>query len=90
MQRIRASHILVQHQYEIDDLQRKLKDGVSFEELAQKFSLCPSSEQGGDLGFFSQGQMVEEFETAAFSLAKGSVSNVVKTQFGFHLIKRTE
>lgn len=90
MNRIRAAHILVQHQYEIDDLKRKLNEGTSFEDLARKFSLCPSSEQGGDLGFFSKGQMVEEFEAAAFALAVGAVSNVVKTQFGFHLIKRTE
>lgn len=90
MSQIRASHILVQHEYEVNDLQRKLKEGVKFEDLAQKHSLCPSGRGGGDLGFFSKGQMVEEFEVAAFGLQKGQVSPPVRTSFGFHLILRTE
>lgn len=90
MNQIRASHILVDHEYEATDLLTKIKDGKTFEELAQKFSKCPSGEQGGDLGFFSRGMMVPEFETAAFELQPGETSSPIKTQFGYHLIKRTE
>ena len=88
MEKISAKHILVQHQHEVDDLQRKLSEGVTFEELAQKFSLCPSGKEGGALGVFGRGQMVPEFEKAAFALDVGSVSEPVKTQFGYHLIYR--
>lgn len=90
MNQIRASHILVDHEHEAKDLLAKIKDGKTFEELAQKFSKCPSGDQGGDLGFFRKGMMVPEFETAAFGLNAGETSGPVKTQFGFHLIKRTE
>jgi peptidyl-prolyl cis-trans isomerase C len=90
MNQIRASHILVDHEHEASDLLLKLKDGKTFEELAQKFSKCPSGDQGGDLGFFKKGMMVPEFETAAFQLNPGETSEPVKTQFGYHLIKRTE
>lgn len=90
MNQIRASHILVDHEYEANDLLAKLKEGKTFEELAGKFSKCPSGDQGGDLGFFKKGMMVPEFEAAAFALAPGETSKPVKTQFGYHLIKRTE
>ena len=85
---IRARHILVEHEYEINDIQKKLQEGVEFEALARDFSKCPSGQEGGDLGFFSKGQMVKPFEDAAFALEPGEVSSVVKTQFGLHLIKR--
>lgn len=88
MEKISAKHILVQHQHEVDDLQRKLTEGAAFEELAQKFSLCPSGKDGGALGAFGRGQMVPEFEQAAFALNVGGVSEPVKTQFGYHLIYR--
>ncbi|MES2769380.1 MAG: peptidylprolyl isomerase [Bdellovibrionota bacterium] len=90
MNQIRASHILVDYEHEANDLLGKIKDGKTFEELAQKFSKCPSGDQGGDLGFFKKGMMVPEFEAAAFALNTGETSKPVKTQFGFHLIKRTE
>ncbi len=90
MNQIRASHILVDHEYEATDLLSKIKEGKTFEELAEKFSKCPSGEQGGDLGFFRKGMMVPEFETAAFGLGTGETSGPVKTQFGYHIIKRTE
>lgn len=88
MSNVSAKHILVQQSYEMDDVLKKLNEGVSFEDLAAKFSLCPSGKKGGDLGSFSRGQMVPEFEEAAFGLDVGGVSAPVKTQFGFHLIYR--
>ncbi|VVB66244.1 Foldase protein PrsA [Candidatus Gugararchaeum adminiculabundum] len=86
---IRASHILVSNLDEANSVLSELKSGKSFSDLAKKFSSCPSKSQGGDLGFFGKGQMVKEFETAAFALKEGEVSAPVKTQFGYHLIKLT-
>ena len=88
---VRASHILVSGDVEMKKVQDELKAGMSFEDAAKKYSTCPSKEQGGDLGFFSKGQMVPEFEEAAFALKVGEVSSEpVKTQFGLHLIKVAE
>ena len=87
--RIGAMHILVDHEYEVEDLIKKLENGEKFEQLAADFSKCPSGKQGGNLGEFGKGMMVEEFEKAAFDLEVGQVSGPVKTQFGYHLIKRT-
>lgn len=86
--KIRAQHILVDHEYEIQDIQKKLADGKEFSDLAKDFSNCGSAKDGGDLGEFSKGMMVAPFEKAAFALEVGEVSEPVKTQFGFHLIKR--
>lgn len=85
---IRVRHILVEHEYEALDLRRKLTEGKSFEELAQRFSKCPSAAQGGDLGLFGRGRMVEAFEDAAFTLKVDEISSPVRTRFGYHLIKR--
>lgn len=85
---VHARHILVTNEYEAQDLVRKLDEGADFGELAQKFSLCPSKARGGDLGIFGRGRMVEAFETAAFALQPGQVSEPVKTRFGYHLIQR--
>ncbi len=87
--KISAKHILVSHEYEAKDLLKKLSEGVAFEDLARDYSLCPSGKAGGDLGTFSKGQMVPTFEKAVLQLLPGEVSGVVRTQFGFHLIKRT-
>jgi peptidyl-prolyl cis-trans isomerase C len=87
--RMRASHILVEQEFEAQDLIKKLEAGETFESLAQTFSNCPSGKSGGDLGEFSRGQMVKPFETACLELGPGEVSGPVKTQFGYHLIKRT-
>lgn len=87
---VRASHILVSSLEEANHLAKELKAGKDFGELAGKYSSCPSGKEGGDLGFFSKGQMVKEFEDAAFSLKPGEVSQPIKTQFGYHLIKVTE
>jgi len=73
-----------------DDLLVQLKGGANFEELAKKSSDCPSAPQGGDLGFFGHGQMVPEFDTAAFALKPGELSGVVTTRFGYHIIKLEE
>ena len=89
MSQIRASHILVDQEFEAQDLLKKLEEGKSFEELAQDFSNCPSGKSGGDLGLFGKGMMVKSFEEAAYSLEVGATSGPVKTQFGYHLIKRT-
>lgn len=89
MSEIKASHILVEKEYEAQDVLKKLSEGNSFESLAKAFSKCPSGEDGGDLGSFGKGQMVKPFEEAAFALKVGEVSGPVRTQFGYHIIKRT-
>lgn len=89
MSKIAASHILVEKEHEVADLTKKLGEGVSFEALAKDFSKCPSGKSGGSLGEFGRGMMVKPFEDAAFGLEVGHVSAPVKTQFGYHLIKRT-
>ncbi|MCB0350000.1 MAG: peptidylprolyl isomerase [Bdellovibrionales bacterium] len=90
MLKIKARHILIEQEYEAQDLLKKLADGSQFEELAQKFSKCPSGQRGGDLGEFGRGRMVPSFEDAAFALDVNQVSAPVKTQFGYHLIQRYE
>lgn len=89
MKEITASHILVEKEYEGEDVLKKLSEGCTFESLAKAFSKCPSSEEGGDLGSFGKGQMVAAFEQAAFALQPGEISGLVRTQFGYHIIKRT-
>ena len=70
------------------ELVTKLSGGANFEELAKEFSEDPGSkENGGDLGFFGRGQMVPEFEKAAFALQPNQISDPVKTQFGYHIIQ---
>jgi len=86
---VRASHILVASLDEANFCVAELKAGKSFEDLAKKYSTCPSGQRGGDLGFFGKGMMVPEFEKAAFTLEPGMVSAPIRTQFGFHLIKVT-
>jgi peptidyl-prolyl cis-trans isomerase C len=87
--KVRASHILVEKQSQALKVFEELKAGADFKELAKKYSTCPSGKKGGDLGQFGRGQMVREFEQAAFALKTGQVSEPVKTQFGYHIIKRT-
>ncbi len=86
-EKVKASHILVADEEKLADVQGDLESGKSFEDVAKAHSTCPSKEHGGDLGFFGKGQMVPEFEKAAFSMKVGDVSEPVKTQFGYHIIK---
>ena len=84
---VRASHILVDSEDLANDIKKQLDDGADFAELAKKHSSCPSKEIGGDLGYFNRGKMVKEFEDASFALNIGEISEPVKTQFGYHIIK---
>lgn len=84
---VRASHILVDSEETANEIYEKLNNGESFEEAAKEFSKCPSKEKGGDLGYFTKGKMVKEFEEASFELATDELSKPVKTQFGYHIIK---
>jgi len=88
--KVHCAHILVKTEKEVNNILERLKKGEKFSAIAKDVSLCPSKKRGGDLGTFSRGQMVKEFETAAFALDKGQISGIVKTQFGYHIIKRLE
>lgn len=87
---IRASHILVRTKEEADEIRKEIQKGMSFSQAAREFSLCPSGEEGGDLGYFDKGMMVPEFENVAFSLPIGQLSQPVQTEFGWHLILVTD
>ena len=85
---VSSKHILVDSEEKAKEIKEKISNGeMSFEEAAGQFSTCPSGQQGGDLGEFGRGMMVPEFEDAAFALELNIVSEPVKTQFGYHLIK---
>ncbi len=85
----RARHILVSSQEECDKLKEQIEGGVDFEEVAKEHSTCPSGKSGGDLGEFSPGQMVPEFDQVVFKEEVGKVHGPVKTDFGYHLIEIT-
>ena len=87
---IHCAHILVEKLSVAQELRAKIVKGESFANLAKEYSIDVSKKRGGDLGFFGRGIMVSEFEKAAFALQKGQVSDVVKTQFGYHIIKRLD
>jgi peptidyl-prolyl cis-trans isomerase C len=101
-ERVRASHILIrvpegatdevkkQKLTQIKAAQSLVKNGDKFEDVARKFSECPSAAQGGDLDYFGAGQMVKEFSDTAFAMKVNEVSDVVTTQFGYHIIKATD
>jgi peptidyl-prolyl cis-trans isomerase C len=98
----RASHILIgvpqgaseeerkKAKEKAEGILKRIKAGEDFAAIAKSESSCPSSAQGGDLGKFTRGQMVPEFDAAAFALKPGQVSDVVETQFGYHIVKLTE
>ncbi|KNZ42132.1 peptidylprolyl isomerase [Acetobacterium bakii] len=88
---VRASHILLPTEQQAIDIIAEIKAGKSFEDAAKEYSVCPSKDNAGDLSYFSRGQMVPEFEEAAFALEIGEMTEVpVKTQFGYHVIKLTD
>lgn len=99
-EQVQASHILIkvdektsdkEAKAKIEDINKEVKAGKDFAELAKTYSQCPSAPKGGDLGFFGKGRMVPEFDTAVFALKnKGDVSDIVKTNFGYHIIKLTD
>jgi parvulin-like peptidyl-prolyl isomerase len=89
-EKIRASHILVEKHSQAIQVMERLNKGEDFAKIASDVSICPSRKRGGDLGEFGRGVMVREFEKAAFALQKGETTKEpVKTQFGYHIIKRT-
>ena len=103
-EQIQASHILVSHLdarnasssltknealTHIEELKSKVLSEASFAEVAVEYSDCPSADKGGDLGLFSRGAMVQAFDIAAFNLKVGETSEIVETEFGYHLIYRT-
>ena len=90
VQQVRASHILVPTKQQAIAVREEILAGRSFEEAAEAYSQCPSGKSGGDLGYFQKGQMVPEFEQAAFTSPVGEVSEPVQTQFGWHLILVTD
>ena len=85
-----ARHILVATEEACNDLKLKIENGADFADLASTHSECPSGKQGGELGRFSPGQMVREFDEVVFSAEVGKVHGPVQTQFGYHLIEITE
>jgi peptidyl-prolyl cis-trans isomerase C len=88
---VRASHILVSNVYQAEQIRKDILEGNgTFEEYARVYSKCPSGQNGGDLGYFKRGQMVPQFEVAAFNLPVGEISKPIWTQFGWHLIKVTD
>jgi peptidyl-prolyl cis-trans isomerase C len=88
--KVHCCHILVKTETEAKNVKARLDKGEKFGAVAQQVSLCPSGKKGGNLGSFTRGKMVKEFEKAAFELEKCQVSATVKTKFGYHIIKRTE
>ncbi len=105
-EQVKASHILIstrptepnsnptevntEAKAKAETLLKQIKDGADFAELARTHSTCPSGKNGGDLGYFTRGKMVPEFEKAAFALDVGKLSGIVETPFGYHIIKVTD
>jgi peptidyl-prolyl cis-trans isomerase C len=90
MAKAKARHILVTTENECLKLKSEIESGRDFAELAKKHSQCPSGKKGGDLGEFSRGQMVPEFDRVVFQEEVGRVHGPVKTQFGYHLVEITK
>jgi parvulin-like peptidyl-prolyl isomerase len=102
-EKVKASHVLIdttkletdaeleKAREKIEEIKREIDNGADFAEMARKYSTCPSAENGGDIGFFQRkGSIVEEFAIVAFSMEVGEISEPVKTQFGYHIIKVTD
>jgi peptidyl-prolyl cis-trans isomerase C len=89
MTKATARHILVDSEEQCQTIKDKIEGGADFSALAQKHSSCSSGKQGGDLGEFSPGMMVPEFDAVVFSADVNTVQGPVKTQFGYHLLEVT-
>jgi len=87
MAKATARHILVDSEEQCEELIRQLDNGADFERLAAEHSNCPSGQSGGDLGEFSPGQMVPEFDRVVFNEAVGEIHGPIATQFGYHVIE---
>lgn len=87
---VKASHVLVESKEKADSIRQEILNGRNFADAAKEYSSCPSSSDGGDLGFFTYGSMVEPFSKTAFNQAVGKISEPVKTNFGWHIVKTTE
>ena len=85
----KARHILVETEQQCQEIKTQIEAGSDFVEMAKEHSQCPSSQQGGDLGEFSPGQMVKEFDEVVFSGDLAKIHGPIQTQFGFHLIEIT-
>lgn len=87
---VRASHVLVKTRKEAVQIKKQIENGdITFEDAARQYSLCPSGQYGGDLGYFNRKQMVQQFADTAFDLKVGEISDPVGTKFGWHIIKTT-
>ncbi len=86
--KLSASHILVQNEFEAKDVLHKLKEGKHFEDLARDYSICSSAKHDGFLGEFPKGRMIQAFEMALEKLRPGEISSIVRTKFGYHIIRR--
>ena len=89
MAKAAARHILVETQEQCEQLKTEIEAGADFAEMAKQHSKCPSGQSGGDLGSFSPGQMVKEFDEVVFTGDLGAIQGPIQTQFGFHLIDIT-
>lgn len=89
MPKATARHILVETEDKAEELKKKIEEGADFGVIAQEHSKCPSGRNGGDLGEFSKGQMVPEFDQAVFTGETNKVLGPIKTQFGYHLVEVT-
>lgn len=87
---VRASHLLVGSEAEAEQCRNEILEGKSFAEVAKRVSKCPSGSQGGDLGYFTRGRMVPQFDKVAFELPVGELSTPVQTQFGWHILTVTD
>lgn len=88
--KLRASHIMVDTEAEANEILQKLKDGGDFAQLAKEYSKDPSKDRGGDIGYFIKGQLMPEIEEACFKLQVGQTSDIIKTKFGYHIIRLTD
>ncbi len=86
----RASHILLKDEQTANKVKEEIDNGLLFEQAALKYSLCPSKQKGGDLGFFQKGKMVKEFEDKVFEMELNQISEPVQTKYGYHIIKLTD